>query len=221
MSETAFIPRTAVIAGATGLVGSHLLQLLLSNEQYERIFVLTRRELPITHPKLHIIIVQQHTELAEKWQGIQADVVFCCLGTTMKKAGSKEQFYQIDFTYPYELAKIALQNGSKAYFLVSALGADKGSIFYYNRVKGEIETAIRSCGFFSVHIFRPSLLLGKRRERRLGEDIGKMLDSLFSWLIPRKYRAIQAAKVAKAMMHYASRLEIGNYVHSSAAMQQF
>ena len=221
MSERKVIPRSAIIAGATGLVGSHLLELLLADNQYEQIYVLTRRALDIQNSKMVPIVVEHHSTLATQLQHIQADVAFCCIGTTMKNAGSKEKFYEIDFTYPYEFAKIALQNHSKAFFLVSALGADKGSMFYYNRVKGEIETAIRGMGFFSVHIFRPSLLLGKRREQRTGEDLGKIFDSLFSFFIPAKYKGIHASKVAKAMQHYAKQLVIGNYIHSSAAMQRF
>lgn len=216
-----FTPHTALLAGATGLVGSHLLSLLLHSPQYTSVKAVTRHPLSISHSKLENIVVPDFTKLDDYASQMECDIVFCCLGTTIKKAGTKDKFFEVDYTYPHKLAQIALKQGAKAYFLVSALGADKGSLFYYNRVKGEIETAIRGMGYWSVHIFRPSLLLGKRQEKRLGEDTAQLLHRLIWWLIPLKYRGIKAEAVAKAMLHYAQSLMKGNYVHSSGDMQRF
>ena len=153
--------------------------------------------------------------------GLHVDDVFCCLGTTMAKAHTKEKFYYVDFTLPYVLAKNSLQHGAKRYLLVSALGANKKSSIYYNQVKGEIEEAISNIGFETVHIFRPSLLLGPRVEKRSAEDAAKFFYKIFGFLIPAKYNAIDSLKVARAMKHFASQHQGGNFVHESTELQNF
>lgn len=211
--------KTAVIAGATGLVGSELLRQLVESARYEKIIALTRRDFPFSHSKLEKIIVDflnPGTALA----GWRVDDVFCCLGTTMAKARSREKFYEVDFTYPLALANATLSLGAKQYLVVSALGADKGSGVYYNRVKGEVEEALRNTGFQTLHIFRPSLLLGPRSEKRAGEDAAKTLYKLFGFLIPKKYRAIDAHTVSRAMLMSASADQQGVYVHESQQIEQ-
>lgn len=162
--------KTAVIAGGSGLIGGKLLQLLLSSDRYSRVIGLTRSELG-SHPKL-VEIKTDGTDLDSILTG-GIDDVFCCLGTTMAKAGSKEKFYQVDYTYPFELHRTTLGQGAKQFLIVTALGASKKSPVYYNRVKGEIEEAVSGLGFSSLHIFRPSLLMGQRQESRMGEDAAK------------------------------------------------
>jgi uncharacterized protein YbjT (DUF2867 family) len=137
----------------------------------------------------------------------------------MARAGSKNKFYEVDFEYPFSLAKVTRGLGAKQYLLVSALGADKESGIYYNRVKGEVESAIRTVDFDATHIFRPSLLLGQRNEKRPGEDIGKFFFKIFGFAIPEKYKAIDAAKVAEAMLAAASKDQKGIFIHESREMQ--
>ena len=210
--------KTAVIAGATGLVGNELLQRLLSNEHYSKVVALTRRDFPADHPKLKKLI----TDMAQPGIALgdcQPDDVFCCLGTTMAKAGSRQKFYEVDFEFPLALASATHALGAKKFLVVSALGASKNSTVYYNRVKGELEENLRTIGFKALHIFRPSLLLGDRKEKRAGEDAAKTFFKLFGFLIPQKYKGIEARTVARAMIACAFREDSGVFVHESKAMQ--
>jgi uncharacterized protein YbjT (DUF2867 family) len=211
--------KTALLAGSTGLIGKQLLQLLLESSRYSKVIALTRQDLP-AHPKL-VQIKTEFEKVSESADDLKADDVFCCLGTTMQKAGSKENFYKVDFEYPLLLSKITLSLGTKQFLLVSALGADKMSSIYYNKVKGEIEEAIVQVGFETVHIFRPSLLLGPRAEKRAGEDTAKLLYKVFGFLIPKKYKAIEAVKVARAMIHASEQKQKGVFIHESAGLQRF
>lgn len=211
--------RTAIIAGATGLIGKQLLEKLLASERYDRVIALTRSALPLTNPKLQNLITN-FRDLATVLAGAPADDVFCCLGTTMAKAGSKQNFYEVDFEYPLALARATLALGARQYSLVSALGADSSSSIYYNKVKGEVEGAIRALDFETIHIFRPSLLLGPRNEKRPGEDVAKALYKIFGFAIPAKYKAIQASTVATAMIAFASKDLKGIYIHESRQLQE-
>ena len=210
--------KTALIAGATGLVGNELLQKLLVSTRYTSVIALARSPLIPEHEKLTNIITGFHN-LEDSIKDLYPDDVFCCLGTTMAKAGSKEKFYEVDFHYPLNLARATLRRGAKQYLLVTALGANKGSSIYYNRVKGEVEEAISQTGFETIHIFRPSLLLGSRTEKRPGEDAAKGLYKVFNFAIPRKYKAIPADRVADSMITMAARDMKGIFIHESQDMQ--
>ena len=210
--------KTALIAGPTGLIGKQVLEMLLASDQYERVVAYTRKALT-PHTKLQQLQFSGGTMDGLTDPTLRVDDVFCCLGTTMGKAKSKEKFYQVDFHYPVELGKIGAAHGAQRYLLVSALGAKKDSKIYYNRVKGEVEEAISKLGFPAVHIFRPSLLLGSREETRSGEDAAKFFYSLFGFLIPKKYKGIDSAKVARAMVHYASTSNKGVFIHESVDLQ--
>jgi len=211
--------KVAVIAGSTGLIGGQLLALLLSSGRYDKVIAFTRKDLPV-HAKLIQVNIKGGMigKLEPTWN---VDDVFCCLGTTMAKAHTKEKFYLVDFTYPLLLAQNSLARGAKQYLLVSALGADKKAAIYYNQVKGEIEKAITKSGFQTVHIFRPSLLLGPRAEKRFAEDAAKFFYKIFGFLMPSKYKAIDSLKVAKAMIHFASQDQRGNFIHESGELQNF
>jgi uncharacterized protein YbjT (DUF2867 family) len=211
--------RRALIAGSTGLIGRQLLQILLESDRYDKVIAVTRTDLP-PHPKLEILKIR-FDELTQWGNKLSADDVYCCLGTTMAKAGSRENFYQVDFFYPLLIAKTSQARGAKQYLLVSALGADPNSGIYYNRVKGEIEEAIRQVPFATIHIFRPSLLLGPREEKRSAETSARIFYRIFDFLIPRKYKAIQSAKVARAMFEMAGRQQPGQFVHESAQLQDY
>lgn len=212
--------KTALVAGASGLVGGQLLTLLTKSGRYAKVTVISRSPLQVTHEKLSIIIGTQD-DLERYNEELACDDVFCCLGTTMKKAGSREAFRKVDFEYPLALAKKTLKKGAKQYFLVSALGANSKSSIFYNKVKGEVEDAISGVGFKTLHILRPSLLIGPRKEPRLGEFIAKVLSNTFGFLLPKRYRGIASIKVARAMLFYASREEKGIFFHSSDELQSF
>ncbi|HYG03330.1 MAG TPA: oxidoreductase [Chryseosolibacter sp.] len=212
--------KTALIAGSTGLVGRNLLSLILSDERYASVVAVTRKDLGISHRKL-VQVKTDLSTLAENSSALKCDDVFCCLGTTMAKAGSKEKFREADFDYPARLGSLTKSQGASKYFLVSALGADAASSIFYNKVKGETEAAIREIGFPSLHIFRPSLLLGERNESRPGEEAAKVFFRLFGFLVPSKYKGIRALTVAKAMVHFAHDDREGVFVHESKEMQKF
>lgn len=209
--------QNALIAGATGLVGKHLLSLMLNSNQYHRVYVLTRRPLEMEHPKLEEVLVDFDTLPEQQLPAV--DDVFCCLGTTMKKAGSKEAFREVDFLYPYGLAQKALEQGAKQYLLVSAMGANRRSFFFYNRVKGEVEENISKLSAYkTIGIFRPSLLLGEREETRTGEAVAKKLMRFIKPLMVgplRKYRGIHARTVANGMLKVAQQQPRGVQIYES------
>ena len=193
---------TVLIAGASGLVGRHLIELLLAAPEYDRVISLGRRKLEATHPKLEQMIVD-FTALDQALVGVRCDDVYCCLGTTIRQAGSRENFRAVDHAAVLALGWAARRQGARRFFLVSALGADPHSRIFYNRVKGETEEALLVLDFATLALFRPSLLLGRRVYPRLGE---RMMAALL-WiadpmLLGRlgKYRAIGAAVVARAML---------------------
>lgn len=191
--------KLVLIAGATGLVGEHVLKYLLSNEFFEKVYSAGRREVPFEHEKLEQIIVNFDDEIDEL---PECDHIYCCLGTTMAKAGSKDAFKKVDYTYPLKLGKKAKADGS-GYSIISALGADAESSFFYNKVKGEIENDLASLELNQLIIHRPSLLLGDRNDNRFGETIGKWMSKIFWFLFfgpLKKYKPIKAKKVAASMV---------------------
>ena len=209
--------RTALLIGATGLVGGHCLDLLLRDEAYESVVALGRRKLTHEHAKLvqHVIDFERLSDHADL---IRAHDVFCCLGTTIKRAGSQEAFYKVDFEYTREVARLAKENGAAQFLLVSSLGANAGSRVFYNRVKGEVEEAISRLSFEAVQIFRPSLLLGERAEFRFGERVAEKFSSIFSFLFIgalKKYRPVHARTVAQAMVSVAKEQPAGVNIFES------
>ena len=212
--------KTALLAGATGLIGSHLLPLLLDSERYSKVIVLGRRPVPQVHPKL-VQVVTDLDQLEQYRLKLIADDVFCCLGTTMKQAGSKEAFYKVDFLYVLQLAALTASNFAAQLMVVSSLGADAESAVYYSKVKGEMEAAVRQTPFRTIHIFRPSLLLGERTSPRLGERLGTSFLALARPLLRGpllKYRPVMAAIVATAMLRAAEEDGAGVRGHESAEL---
>ncbi len=206
-----------MLVGATGLVGRYLLDLLKEDEHYQRVIVLTRKPVDVSGKCENIVV--DFSKLTEQYNDIRADDVFCCLGTTMRVAGSKDEFRKVDYEYPLEIARLAKLNGAEKYMLVSALGAKKNSSVFYNRVKGEVEEAIGMLNYSAYHIFRPSLLVGKRAEMRNGEDAAKTFFKIFGFLVPVKWKAIDAEKVALGMLHFAKENSKGTFVHESGELQ--
>jgi len=209
---------TALIAGASGLVGSQCLARLLAEPGYERVVALVRRLLPHTDPKLDQRVIEFDRLGAAGVEFPSATDVFCCLGTTMRQAGSQVAFRQVDFTYVVGLAAQSLDHGARQFLLVSSLGANPRSSFFYNRVKGETEAAIAALPFEARQIFRPSILLGERAEHRPGERAGivALKGAAFLLVGPlRKYRPIAAATVAEAMVRVARRAPRGVNIFES------
>jgi uncharacterized protein YbjT (DUF2867 family) len=207
--------KTALLAGATGLVGSALLPMLLASERYAKVIVVGRRPVEVQHPKLTQVVTDLGQLEAERLRLI-ADDVYCCLGTTMRQAGSKEAFYEVDFMYVVKLAAVTAGNFAAQFLVVSAIGADTESAFYYSKVKGEMEAAVRQTPFRAIHIFQPSLLLGTRAKPRLGERLGGLVLKLIGPLLRggwQKYRAITDVAVARAMLAAAAEDGGGVRVH--------
>ncbi len=209
--------RTALIAGASGLVGGHCLHQLLASDRYSQVISVGRRELPIIHPKLEQVVVD-FDDIKSYTTDLVADDVYCCLGTTIKKAGSKEAFYKVDHTYVVQLAQVTAAKGASQFLVVSAMGADASSMIFYNKVKGEMEHDVQQLGLITVHIFQPSLLLGERDEARTGEDLAsKVMEPLSKLMVGplKKYKPIAGETVAKAMLHAATQDQYGVYMHPS------
>lgn len=199
MSASPRALRAALTVGASGLIGSFLLRRLLESGQYATVAVWARREMGISHPKLNVAVVD-FDRIEER--RADAEDVYCCLGTTIKQAGSQAAFRRVDHDYPVALARAAARGGARRFLVVSALGADPGAKVFYNRVKGEMEVAVRAAGAPKTYIFRPSLLSGPRTEERLGEKLGLMVGAVLGPLLG-KYRPIHADLVAAAMIRTA------------------
>ncbi|HEY3429560.1 MAG TPA: NAD(P)H-binding protein [Cyclobacteriaceae bacterium] len=212
--------KTALVVGATGLIGKQLLQLLLDDPYYEKVKAITRKPLALRHQKLENLVLSFET-LSAHYASLKADDVFCCLGTTIRIAKTKEAFRKVDFDYPVEVARLSKNQGATQYLLISALGADKNSKIFYNKVKGEVEEAIAQLSFRSFHIFRPSLLLGDRTEERAGEGAATIFFKVFGLLIPARYKAIDSAKVARGMLASAKLNEAGIFFHESKELQSY
>ena len=207
---------TATLVGATGLIGSYLLEELLNDPYFETVRILIRRPLDITHPKLEKKIVDFNDSDSLLVALSNSDVLFCAIGSTMKKVkGDKEAYRKIDFDIPVKLARFCKMTNCEKFILVSSAGANSKSRNFYQRLKGETDEAVKSIGLKTVHIMRPSLLLGERKEFRPGENIGKAIMTSLSFLIPAKYKAIQGKDVAKVMLVLAKKNDEGIFVHEN------
>jgi uncharacterized protein YbjT (DUF2867 family) len=195
------IGRTVLLAGATGLVGRECLRLLLAAPFVERLVVLSRRALPaaavaaLGGPKLEAYEID-FSRLDQYANLLAVDQIVCSLGTTIKAAGSRARFRDIDYGIPYSIARLGSRKGAHHFLLVSALGANAGSRIFYNRVKGELEDAVRALPFRSVTILRPSLLIGERTEPRVVERFAGW--SAFLW--PKRLKPVRARRVANALI---------------------
>lgn len=210
--------RIAMVLGATGLVGRAVTEELLNREGWDEVRVLVRRPMDLEHPKLKQTIVDwdKLAQYKEQFEGVHA--VFCCLGTTIKKAGSQAQFERVDLDYPLKAATIAKDSGVKQFLSVSSMGANAKSRNFYSRVKGRTEEGLIAIGFQGLHLFRPSLLLGQRDEFRLGEQIATAAMKSLGFLMvgkAAKYRAIPGATVAKAMVNIALADTQGYHIYTN------
>lgn len=211
------VGKSAILVGASGLVGGELLNLLLHGEGYSKITVMGRRSLNLKHPKLEEIIVD-FDRLDQYKENFSVDEVFCCLGTTIKKAKSKEGFKKVDVDYVLHLARLAKEMKVEKFLIVSSMGANQKSRIFYSKMKGLVEENLKEMGFNFLHIFRPSLLLGQRQEVRSGESAAAFLSTGLSFLLIgglRKYKPIQAKSVAKGMYHAAQSTIAGYHTYMS------
>jgi len=214
-SAPAPAPRSALLVGATGLIGAFLLERLLASPRYSRVIVWARRPLAGSHSKLALEIVD-FEHLAQR--RVEAEDVYCCLGTTIRQAGSQRAFRHVDFDYPVALAGVAARSGARRFLVVSALGANKHSRVFYNRVKGEMEEAVRIAGVPKTCVFRPSMLSGRQENKRFWEDVATAAGAVIGPLFGR-YRPIHGDQVAAAMLAAAEQ-DLPSGVIESAAMRK-
>lgn len=235
--------RIAFVSGSSGLVGMQLLHQLFQHPDYDWVISFGRRELALKHHKLVQVKVDfdnldqvnlrdsiSHQNMGGDFQpllkalgsGNVPYVAFCSLGTTIKQAGSKENFYRVDHDYVINFARLVMRLGAKRFMYVSAIGADAQSPVYYNKVKGEIENDLKRMDFDYVGLFQPSLLLGDRKENRLGEEVAKVVMRGVTFLgLFKKYKPIYDHQVAKAMLKKSFEDETtGNETISSSEMHK-
>jgi uncharacterized protein YbjT (DUF2867 family) len=208
--------RQAWVIGATGLVGREAVLALLEDETCSGVLAVVRRSSGVSHPKLREKVVD-FEDLEPQLRGGSASVAVCCLGTTIKQAGSQAQFRHIELDYSLAFARAARAAGVQHFLVVTALGADAKSMVFYNRVKGELEQQLSALGFPALTIVRPSLLVGDRKEVRLGERIGAPLMKF----LPRSIRGIEATKVGRALATYARLPASGKRIVLSKELHAF
>lgn len=213
--------RKALVVGATGATGKQLVNQLIDNESYEAINILHYREIDdFTQKKIavHTMPFDSLMDFGSK----SIDDVFCCIGTTIKKAGSKEEFSKVDKDYVIDLGKWAKIAGASSFHVISYLGADKESSIFYNRVKGEMEAALIELNLNSLYIYHPPLLIAERDDFRLGERVGAVLFTLFKPLMlgsMRKHRPLNVKKLAASMISHAIAYKPGVHYVTSEEMQ--
>lgn len=219
------IERTALIAGATGLVGHELVRQILAGSTFQSITILTRKELPYSDERIKTIFVPDFDKLDEHEAAFNVTDVFCCLGTTRKQAGSKAQFKKIDLTYPINMAKMAMKHADfKTYHVVTAKGANSDSALFYNQIKGELEDELKQMGLPALNIYRPSLLLGKRDHTRVMEDVAKAISSFLSFFVIGvrigRLWSIKAEDVAKSILVVARLDQPGCHIYEPKQMMK-
>lgn len=205
---------TATLIGATGLIGKQLLNELLKDPFYDTVRILIRRPLDIQHEKLEKKIVDFSDGDSLLVAIDNSDVIFCTIGTTQKKVhGDKTAYRKIDHDIAIDLARFSKMTGCEKFILVSSVGANKESNNFYLKLKGEIEEDLKATGLKSIHIMRPSMLLGDRKEFRFGELIGRIIMPVFSSLLPARYKPIKARTVAKKMVDVSKLEREGVFVY--------
>lgn len=213
---------TAVVIGATGLTGNLLVQELLKDGAFKTVRVIVRKPVKIIHPKLEQAIVNfdDITDYTDKFG--EGDMIFCCIGTTKKNVKNDKIVYEkIDFDIPVNAAKIGISKKYKKYLIISAIGANENSANFYLKLKGKTENALKQFPFESISIFHPSILIGERKEFRLGEKIIQLIAEIFSFLFfgfLGKYHSIDAKNVAKAMVAQSKINEPGIHTFEYAEM---
>jgi uncharacterized protein YbjT (DUF2867 family) len=193
--------KTAIVIGATGMVGHQLMKLLIKDDRFSKVVVFTRRSVGINHSRIEQHIID--FDAPHSWRHlVRGHVLFSSLGTTLKQARSKEKQYQIDHTYQYEFAKAAAENKVSVYVLVSSASANAKAKTFYLRMKGELERDVKKLEFKSINIIQPGLLTGDREQPRVGERVGEKVLRFFNSIgLLKRYRPIKADIVAQAMLN--------------------
>jgi uncharacterized protein YbjT (DUF2867 family) len=205
-------PGTLLIAGPTGLIGSTVLDQALADPRFGQVIALTRRTIGRDHPKL---VQWKDDDLLAALKPLPVDAVVCCLGTTIGKVGGdKQKFIHVDKDLVVGLGRWARENGVPVFCVVSAIGADAASRVFYNRVKGEMEEALKGLGLTTLHIFQPSILIGPRQEVRIGERMGIAVMGLFQALLPAKYKPMRHDVLAKALLNACHVPSSGTHSHA-------
>jgi len=213
--------KTATLIGATGLIGGELLNLLLKDDYFQAVKILVRRPFNLVHARLEKKLVDFNDNDSLLVALDNSDIIFCTVGTTQKKVkGDKEAYRKVDYDIPVHAARFSKMVGCNVFVLVSAVGANSKSKNFYLKLKGEVEDQIGKLGIDSVHIMRPSMLVGDRHEYRVAEKIGTPLMKAFSFLLPSKYKPIKASDVAKAMVAAAKMSEEGFFVYDYEEMRK-
>lgn len=209
--------KTASVIGSTGLIGTHLVQLLQQDKTFDTVRLLVRRPVSNSHPKVEMKLVNFEEPESVKLAIDGSNAVFCAVGTTQKKVkGDKEAYRKVDYDIPVNAARFCAETGCPNFLLVSSVGADSNSNNFYLKLKGEVEDAVSRFSIRNISIFRPSILLGKREESRTGEKIGQAVMSFFSFMMIgswEKYRPVDAGIVAKAMIQAAKEKNEGSSVY--------
>ena len=191
--------KSAIILGATGLTGSILLEKLITDDSFEKIVLFSRSSAGKDNPKIEEHLIDLF-ELQKHADAFKADVVFCCIGTTKAKTPDNEFYKKIDYGIPVTAAKLAKKNGIETFIVISSLGADEDSQVFYSKTKGEMQRDVLEQNISNTYILQPSLIVGNRDESRFGEHMAKVFMKVFGFLIPEKYKMIQAKTIAQAML---------------------
>ena len=217
-------PQTAVVLGATGLTGNFLVEMLLNDPEFSKVRVLVRRPITLVHPKLEIEIVDFFNLSDYRNKLGTGDAIFCCIGTTQSKVkGNKTEYRNIDVGIAVHAAQMGKDAGFTGYYLISAVGADSHSANFYLKIKGDVEKEIAALQFERFHVFRPSLVLGARKEFRFKEIVATKVMSVVSHLLIgklKRYRGMQASTIAAAMVAAAKKPSKGMFIHHYSDMMK-
>jgi len=219
MPDTSY---NALVLGSSGLIGIETIDLLLKNDKYEVVYAITRSELPIQNNKL-VQIIADYSNIEKHIKNLQIDHLYSCIGTTKAKTPDKNKYYEIDLEYPKKVAKLLFENGATTFCLVSSIGANSTSNNFYLKLKGEVEESLQAIGFKSLHVFRPSLLLGNRKEFRLVEKIIQFIYPFINLLLIGKmkdYRSIQAKDIASAMINVSIASNPGEHIYQTQLIKE-
>ena len=213
--------KRAIVLGASGLIGASVLEMLCKDDYFASVKVIVRRSIEIEHPKVTVDIIDFENQEEFRNAMKDADIVFCAIGTTRKNVkGDMAAYRKVDYDIPVNAAKYSKEWGISHFAVVSALGADSNKSNFYMKMKGEMEDSIKNQDIPSLHIFRPSLLLGKRSEKRLLEDIGQFLMPALSFLIPADMKPIYGKTVAESMISVVKNDIKGTFVYGYRDMSK-
>ncbi len=208
--------KTAIVLGATGLTGGHLVEELLKNDNYSKVKLFSRKSINKNHPKIEEHLIDLF-KLKEYTEDFKAHDVFCCIGTTKAKTPNKDIYKNIDYGIPVNAAKLSAKNGIECFTVISAIGADANSNIFYNRTKGEMEQDVLEKNIPNIYIIRPALIVGNRKEKRLFEKLATQAFKMFNLILIgnlKKYRSVKSENIAKAMMQVANFWYSANIIKS-------